>query len=227
MAETQQHAGKTKKETPAAVVAAGAAPLTNTDGSAVAGTTSKKPATPVTTVKMTDGRTVDFPGKRRLQKSTFISPEGQVSVVLDFLNGETRTFVPRADMYPTFVGHGAEQKLGDEMAGIDDLDDAILAVDNLIENLNKGEWKQKGDASGMAGTSILLKAMVEYTGKTMELVKEFLKDKTPAEKAALKTSKIPNKAGFTITQIADRLDEEKAAKGSKADAATLLAGFAA
>jgi hypothetical protein len=113
------------------------------------------------------------------------------------------------------------------MAGIDDLDDAILAVDNLIENLNKGEWKQKGDASGMAGTSILLKAMVEYTGKATELVKEFLKDKTPAEKAALKTSKIPNKAGVTIKQIADRLEEEKAARGSKADAATLLAGFAA
>jgi hypothetical protein len=69
--------------------------------------------------------------------------------------------------------------------------------------------------------------MVEYTGKATELVKEFLKDKTPAEKAALKTSKIPNKAGVTIKQIADRLEEEKAARGSKADAATLLAGFAA
>lgn len=223
MAETQAAKPVKGKETPAAVVAA-ATP--GTDGTQAPAATTKKVATPVTTVKMTDGRAVDFPGKRRLQKTTNIAGDGTVSVVLDFLNGETRTFIPRKDMYPIFVGHGAEQKLGDEMAGIDDLDDAILAVDNLIENLNKGEWRQKGDASGMAGTSILLKAMVEYTGKTMELVKEFLKDKTPAEKAALKTSKIPNKAGVTIKQIADRLEEEKAAKGSKADAATLLAGFA-
>jgi hypothetical protein len=176
---------------------------------------------------MTDGTIVDFPGKRRLQKSTFLTPEGRVQVRLDYVNGETRTFTIRDDMLTQFAGHGAEQKLGDEMAGIDDLDDAILAVDDLIENLNKGEWRQKGDASGMAGTSILLKAMVEYTGKTAELVKEFLKDKTPAEKAALKTSKIPNKTGVTIKQIADRLEEEKAAKGSPKDAATLLAGFAA
>lgn len=223
MAEAQAAKPAKGKETPAAVVAAATPP---TDG-AQAPAATKKPATTVTPVKMTDDRIVDFPGKRRLQKSTFISPEGEVTVVLDYVNGETRTFKPRLDMYPIYVGHGAEQKLGDEMAGIDDLDDAILAVDNLIENLNKGEWKQKGDASGMAGTSILLKAMVEYTGKTIELVKEFLKDKTPAEKAALKTSKIPNKTGQTIKGIADRLEEEKAAKGSKADAATLLAGFAA
>jgi hypothetical protein len=155
-----------------------------------------------------------------------VNQNGKVQVLLDFVNGETRTFVVPDSLINDFIGHGAEQKLGDEMAGIDDLDDAILAVDTLIENLNKGEWRQKGDASGMAGTSILLKAMVEYTGKTTELVKEFLKDKTPAEKAALKTSKIPNKAGMTIKQIADRLEEEKVAKGSKTDAATLLASFA-
>lgn len=222
MAETQAAKSKATPATPPAVVAS--APIPATDGAAPGN--GKKSATPVNTVRMTDGRVVDFPGKRRLQKSWTVV-DGKVNVLLDFVNGETRTFIIRDDMLNEFAGHGAEQKLGDEMAGIDDLDDAILAVDNLIENLNKGEWKQKGDASGMAGTSILLKAMVEYTGKTIDLVKEFLKDKTPAEKAALKTSKIPNKAGLTIKQIADRLEEEKVAKGSKTDAATLLAGFAA
>jgi hypothetical protein len=223
MAETQARTAKAgTKETPAAVVAQGA-----TDGTqAPAAGNGKKSATPVNTIRMTDGRPVDFPGKRRLQKSWTVNQNGKVQVLLDFVNGETRTFVVPDSLINDFIGHGAEQKLGDEMAGIDDLDDAILAVDTLIENLNKGEWRQKGDASGMAGTSILLKAMVEYTGKTTELVKEFLKDKTPAEKAALKTSKIPNKAGMTIKQIADRLEEEKVAKGSKTDAATLLASFA-
>ena len=223
MAETQVAKGKAK-ETPAAIVAAANPAMANTDGTKAPA--AKKSPTPVNSVTMTDGTVVDFPGKRRLQKSTFLTPEGKVQIRLDYVNGETRTFTIRDDMLTQFAGHGAEQKLGDEMAGIDDLDDAILAVDDLIENLNKGEWRQKGDASGMAGTSILLKAMVEYTGKTAELVKEFLKDKTPAEKAALKTSKIANKAGVTIKQIADRLEEEKAAKGSPKDAATLLAGFA-
>jgi len=225
MAEAQAAPKGKGKETPPAVVAAANPAVTNTDGTK--GTNGKKAATPVNTVRMTDGTLVDFPGKRRLQKGWSVDANGKVNVRLDFLNGETRTFVVPDSLINDFIGHGAEQKLGDEMAGIDDLDDAILAVDTLIENLNKGEWRQKGDASGMAGTSILLKAMVEYTGKTTELVKEFLKDKTPAEKAALKTSKIPNKAGLTIKQIADRLEEEKVAKGSKTDAATLLAGFAA
>jgi hypothetical protein len=190
------------------------------------GATKRAPAV-VHPVTMTDGRIVDFPGKRRLQKDTFITPEGKVSVRLDFVNGETRTFVPREDMYPVFVGHGAEQKLGDEMAGIDDIDDAVLAVDELIENLNKGEWSQKREPGTAQGTSVLLRAMVEYTGKPLETVKEFLKDKTPAEKNALKASKIANKAGATIKSIVDRLEEEKAAKGQKVDAKALLEGFAA
>lgn len=186
-----------------------------------------KPATTVNSVKMTDGRIVDFPGKRRLQKQTFITEDGVVTVQLDFVNGETRTFKPLLKMYPIFVGHGAEQKLGDEIAGLDDIDDAVTAIDDLIDNLNKGEWSQKREAGAMAGTSILVKAMTEYTGKPVETVKEFLKDKTPAEKAALRVSKIANKAGATIKSIVDRLEAEKVARGQKIDAGELLKGFAA
>lgn len=189
-------------------------------------TTTKRAPTTINSVKMKDGRVVDFPGKRRLQKETFVDKEGKVAVRLDFVNGETRTFKPRADMYHQFVGHGAGQKLGDEMAGIDDLDDAILAVDELIANLNKGEWAQRREASAFSGASILVKALAEYTGKPADVIKEFLKDKSAAEKAALRTAKIPNKAGHTLASIVKRLEEEKAKKGPQVDAAALLGQFA-
>ena len=48
--------------------------------------------TEVATVKMDDGRVVDFPGKRRLQKESIITADGEVKIRLDFRNGETRLF---------------------------------------------------------------------------------------------------------------------------------------
>jgi hypothetical protein len=73
-------------------------------------------------VTLTDGRVVEFAGKRKLLKETIVDGTS-VSVRLDFRNGETRTFTVPADMVLRFAGHGAEQKLGDETAGVDDVDD--------------------------------------------------------------------------------------------------------
>lgn len=161
--------------------------------------------TVVETVKMTDERLVDFPGKRKLSKESFIAPDGSVSTRLDFRNGETRTFTIPAKMFARFAAHGAEQKLGDEIAGVEDLDDAILAIDELTERLSAGEWGVKRESSGIAGSSILLRAIVEVTGKSVEKVREYLKTKSPAWKLAARESE-------KFAAVVKRLESEKASK---------------
>ena len=181
----------------------------------------------ITTVKMDDGRVVDFPGKRKLQKTSTISAEGVVTVRMDFLNGETRTFTVPASLVARFAAHGAEQKLGDQIAGLKgkdggdaDIDDCVFAIDELTDRLNKGEWSLTAAAgNGMAGSSVLAKALVEHTGKPMDKIKEFLSSKTHAEKVALR-------GNDKLKVIVERLEAEKAArstsKGSPVDTNALL-----
>lgn len=166
-------------------------------------------------VKMSDGREVDFVGKRKLLKESIIEEGQPPAVRLDFRNGETRLFYLPDSLLFRFAAHGAEQKLGDETAGEDDVDDMVLSVDELIERLNKGEWSIKREGGGMAGTSVLIKALVEFSGRTVEQVKEFLKNKTQAEKMALRTSE-------KLKPIVERLEAEKVAKGAKVDVNALL-----
>lgn len=173
-----------------------------------------KQETAIETVTMTDGRVVDFAGKRKLQKESFVK-DGKVTIRLDFRNGETRTFTVPDSLLLKFAAHGAEQKLGDEIAGLNDLDDAVLAIDELTERLARGEWGVKREANGMAGTSVLARALVEHTGKTMEQIKAFLGGKTQAEKVALRNNP-------KVKPIVERLEAEKASKASKIDTDSML-----
>lgn len=180
---------------------------------------TKKAAPEVETVTMQDGRKVDFVGKRKLVKESLFSDDGgHPSIRLDFRNGETRTFQITAELLHKFAAHGAEQKLGDETAGLEDVDDMTLAVDELIDRLNKGEWSQRREGSGVGGTSVLLRALVEHSGKDVAAVKEFLKGKTQAEKLALRNSS-------KLKPIVDRLEAEKASKAAKVDTDALLASL--
>lgn len=168
----------------------------------------------VNLVKMDDGREVEFTGKRKMLKDSII--EGDVlKVRLDFVNGETRTFTLPTELVAKFALHGAEQKLGDEIAGIDDVEDCIMAVDELTERLSKGEWAAKRESSGMAGTSVLAKALVELTGKPIDQIKTFLSAKTQAEKVALR-------GNAQLKPIIDRLEASKNAKKTGIDTDGLL-----
>lgn len=171
--------------------------------------------TQVETVTMTDGCIVEFAGKRKLLKESLQSPEGKVQVRLDFRNGETRLFTIPDNLLAKFAAHGAEQKLGDEIAGLADVDDCVIAIDELIDRLYNGEWSVKREANGMAGTSVLVRALVEHTGKTVEQIKTFLSGKTQAEKVALRNNP-------KIKPIVERIEAEKASKGSKVDTDALL-----
>lgn len=168
----------------------------------------KKGEAQINTVTMTDGRVVDFVGKRKLLKESSVTPNGAIQTRLDFVNGETRVFTIPDALLAKFASHGAEQKLGDEIAGVEELDDAVMAVDELIDRLYNGEWGVARDKSGLAGASILMRALVESTGKTADEIKKFLFDKTAAQKAALRTNP-------KIKPIVDRLEAEKAAKSKK------------
>lgn len=160
----------------------------------------------VEVVQMKDGRAVEFAGKRKLLKSHAIDGSN-VFVRMDFRNGETREFQVPSELLLKFAAHGAEQKLGDETAGVQDVDDMVLYIDELMERLSKGEWSTKREGSPFAGASVLLRALVEVSGKTVEQVKEFLKTKTPADKMALRNS-------AKIKPIVERIEAEKASKSS-------------
>jgi hypothetical protein len=183
-------------------------------------TTAASAATPPkerveTTVQMQDGRSVVFVGKRKLLKETLIDGD-IVSVRLDFINGETRTFPCPGALLLKAAGHGLEQKLGDEVAGVTDVDDQVIAIDELIDRLAIGEWTTARSSSGVAGTSVLFKALVEvYSNKTPEELKAFLKTKSQADKLALRNS-------ARLKPVIERLEAEKAS-GSKVDAEALLA----
>ena len=174
-----------------------------------------KAETAVETVTMQDGRIVEFAGKRKLLKESLQSPEGKVQVRLDFRNGETRLFTIPDNMLAKFAAHGAEQKLGDEIAGLTDTDDCVIAVDELIDRLYNGEWGVKRESNGMAGTSVLVRALVEHTGKTVEQIKTFLSGKSQAEKVALRNNP-------KIKPIVERIEAEKASKAAKVDTDAML-----
>jgi hypothetical protein len=173
----------------------------------------------VEVVKMSDGREVSFAGKRKAIKSSeFV--DGQVQVRIDYRNGTSRLYkVPRQHTERAAC-HGAEQKFGDSYAGLDDIEDMIAATDKVQENLDNGDWNSRVEGSGIAGSSVLARALAELTGKTLDDIKAWLKPKTQADKMALRASS-------KLKPIIDRLEAEKVAKASKVDTGSLLAEIGA
>lgn len=208
---------------------------------------AEKPKAEVQKVQMSDGREVGFAGKRKVLKETLIDEskivvdgdtvtiqDGAISVRMDFRNGETRTFPLKAAMVPRFAGHGGEQKYGDELASPADKpmseEDMVLAVEELHDQLyGKGEWRAVSEGGGgFAGASVVVRALVEASGKTIEAVKAFLQKKLDDAKVrGEKLSRNELYASFRdpntkVGQIIRRLEEEKAKKESKVDSNALL-----
>lgn len=180
-----------------------------------------KAKTEVRTVTMDDGSVVDFAGRTRMLKSPYHTADGQPGVRFDFENGEVRTFVLPAALLERFAIHGASQKIGDATAGLKVIEDAIAAVDDMIDQLNAGNWDSPNKGSSFAGQSVLARAMAEaYPATTPEQIKTFLKGKTQAEKLALRKSN-------ALKAIVARLEDEAAAKATGVDGEALLAGFGA
>jgi hypothetical protein len=190
--------------------------------------TNEKETAGVEQVSMSDGTTVGFAGKRKILKDIIIK-DGGVTVKFSFRNGEIRYFEVPASLALEFIGHGASQKIGDEAAGIERIDDIILAVDNIIDRLNKGEWEaQRAAGDGFAGASVVIRAIVEVTGKSVEQVKAFLQGKLDSAKAAgQKLTRAELYASFrnptTKTGVViERLERDTKSKQSAVNADDLL-----
>jgi hypothetical protein len=139
----------------------------------------------ITVIHMDDGRDVDFVGQKKLIK-THIIGEGSLQIRLDWVNGESRMFTLSTEMLNQYALFGAGEKISNEMAGVKEVDDCVIAVDDLIERLKKGEWAVGRTNNGMAGTTSLIRALVEHTGKSVEDIKAFVVAKNFQEKAALR-----------------------------------------
>lgn len=186
-----------------------------------------KAKTPVETktVQMDDGRSVEFTGKKRLDKTIAVA-EGRVSVRLDFVSGETRTFTVPDSLLLQFAGHGASQKLGDEISDVTDIEDAVEAIDQLMQRLEKGDWyAARETGTGLSGASVLAKALVEVTGQPIAVVRDYMATLDNKTKAALRVS-------AEVAPIVKRLEDEKAARAAAKgktvttiDTASVLAGL--
>ena len=204
-------------------------------GTSTAAAGKKKPE--FITVTMSDGEKRDFivnakTGQPKFMlKDYFLNEDGSFNFArFDFLNGEVRVIRPPDSLVGQFVGHGIMQKYGDELAGQKnedgsplDVEDVILVIDNLNDNIQKGEWSQRKEGDGMGGTSTLIKALMAYSNQTVEKVKAFLKDKDAKFKTALRhNDQRPNAAGDTVASIVKKLEAEKAAKAAKVDTSGAL-----
>jgi hypothetical protein len=191
-------------------------------------------------VLMEDGRKVPFVGKRQVLKealvngapfdaSTPIDPTANtLAVRLDFRNGTSRTYEVNQNLLANFALHGALQKYGDELAGgvkledgtqSTDLDDWAATTDRLHERLSEGKWSIGRTGDSMGGTSVLLKALIEASGKPVTELREWLKGKSQKEKSALRNS-------AKLKPIVERIESEKASAGAKVDTDALLAELA-
>jgi hypothetical protein len=185
-------------------------------------------------VTMEDGTEVEFPRSRKTAKTVTVDEaSGTVAVRFDFVNGAVRS-ISSSEVSPATMlqamGHGIAQKAGDEYSGVKEVEDMVLAVEEIFARLRSGDWiavREGGDST--AGASVVIKAIMEVTGKDVAFVKTFLQGKLDAAKTKgeklsrqelYNSFRAPNsKTGAVIK----RLEEDKLAKSNKVDAGDLLA----
>ena len=206
----------------------------------------EKAKTEVVAVKMTDGRTVNFAGKRKVNKETVIDDSkvtsdgrliqlesGAVCVRMDFRNGETRLIPLPLALFAKFAGHGGEQKFGDELATPADKplseDDMVIAIDDLNAEIQQGKWG-KGRAAGgggVSGASVVVQALMEVTGKAMDVVKAYLQKKIDSTEGLTRRALYDSfrVAGTKTGEVISRLEAAKLAKTAKVDADAELANI--
>ena len=208
--------------------------------------TTSKSKTEYTQVAMTDGRTVQFAGKRKVNKETVIDESlitldsdglrllpGAISIRMDFRNGETRLMPLPLGMIAQFAGHGGEQKYGDELATTADKplseDDMVIAIDDLNALIQVGKWGagRASGGGGVSGASVVVQAIMEATGKDLATVKAFLQKKLDADKDLSRRALYDSfrVAGTKTGVIIKRLEEAKLAKTAKVDADAELANI--
>jgi len=207
-----------------------------------------KTKTVVTEVTLEDGRKVGFAGKRKMDKNiiydrskisvdgdTVILQKGAVALRVDYLSGQTRTFTVPTSLFAEFAGHGISQKYGDECATTADKplspEDMVTAMEDLDAQIQQGHWRVEREGGGaVSGASIVVKAIMEASGKDLETVKAFIQKLLDrADAAGNKPTRKQvydsfRKADTKTGKIIARLEAEKLAKETVLDADAELAG---
>lgn len=199
---------------------------------------AKKAPIVYTDVTMPDGTLVKFPGDQKVKKSVVFNDGFAVGVRFDFRNAQFRelhfsALGPKDAAYAT--AHGLLQKVGDEWSGTKEIEDIVLTCDEIISRLTKPgdeNWSAEREAGdSMAGASIVIQALVETSGKTVDEVKKYLDGRLEAAKA--KGEKLTRQALYAsfrnptskVGQAIRRLEDAKAAKSAAVDADAELAAL--
>lgn len=139
---------------------------------------TKQAKTEYNKVTMTDGRAVDFPTKRTMQREILLNGSG-TQVRFDFANGETRTFDVPKQHYDYSAGFGFGHKLGGSLAGTKEnpltVEDTIEAIDNLYARLStSNDWNTTALGGDASGGHVVIAALMEATGKSRTETREYV-----------------------------------------------------
>jgi hypothetical protein len=98
----------------------------------------------------------------------------------------------------------------------------VIAIDDLNAEIQAGKWG-KGRAAGgggVSGASVVVKAIMEATGKDQLTVKAYLQKKLDGDKELTRRALYDSfrVAGTRTGIIIKRMEEEKLAKTAKVDA---------
>lgn len=188
-------------------------------------TTETKKETESVLVKMNDGRSVEFTGKQRMKKESYVQ-DGELRVRFDFLDGQTLTYTLPPTLYQRFALHGAEQKLGDEAAGEKTAEDMYEAVSALAARLNGPDgWTVSRQGGGFGGAGVVVRAVMELKSKSREEVNAWIESiiqKNPGETRQKVYAKL--RATDALKPIIARLEAEKS-KGDTTGGEDLLAAM--
>lgn len=136
-----------------------------------------KKETKVEVVDLEDGSKGEFAGKRKMNKVLqFNETTGAFEALrVEFRSGAVRVYPRVESLAAKFEAHGYSQKYGDETAGVEDIDDMVQGMDDLHEQVAKGEWRQRSEGGGSAaGSSVVIQALMLKTGQPLQAVKDFM-----------------------------------------------------
>ena len=158
-------------------------------------------------VQMEDGRIVQFNSRAKM-RTTITVEDGAITIVADFSNGQTLSFsmgLPAnlTELETKLFQFAFKEKTHNQIAGVTDVADCFIAVRELFDLFAAGKWTAERKAGEGQGTSALQKAIMEVYGKTADQAYQFLKDKTHAQKMALR-------AHEKLAPVIQRLEAAKA-----------------
>lgn len=205
-------------------------------------------------IEMSDGRKTTFAGKRRMIQTPIFKNGDWEGMRVDFrfpvsdAYPENTIWLPRPDpdakvsvggeqrsARAVYEAYGCKQKNGDFVTTVKPGTDKEAAAEDMFDAVKAGTdrfykegiWSDRREASGLAGTSVLVRAMVAMskangTGKNAADAKEAIRGLTPKGKLELRSS-------AKLKPFVDEVEAAIAARSKKAqpkvDSDAVLKGF--